>query len=131
MVSDSIKEKLLPLFSKYNGNVLFAYLFGSAAQGNMSPLSDVDLAVFLSRQNEKSYFDIKCSLYADFCRVLKRNDIDVVVLNTTTNIVLLDEIIRGGIVLVDRDVDLREEFEQKILHQAIDFKEQRITFLGV
>ncbi|MGR3302844.1 MAG: nucleotidyltransferase domain-containing protein [Candidatus Scalindua sp.] len=74
MISNSIKEKLLPLFSKYNGNVLFAYLFGSAAQGNMSPLSDVDLAVFLSRQNEKSYFDIKCSLYADFCRVLKRND---------------------------------------------------------
>jgi predicted nucleotidyltransferase len=131
MISNSIKEKLLPLFSKYNGNVLFAYLFGSAAQGNMSPLSDVDLAVFLSRQNEESYFDIKCSLYADFCRVLKRNDIDVVVLNTTTNIVLLDEIIRGGIVLVDRDIDLREEFEQKILHQAIDFKEQRITFLGV
>jgi UDP-N-acetylenolpyruvoylglucosamine reductase len=65
------------------------------------------------------------------CRVLKRNDIDVIVLNTTTNIVLLDEIIRGGIVLVDRDVDLREEFEQKILHQAIDFKEQRITFIGV
>ncbi len=131
MISNSIKEKLLPLFSKYNGNVLFAYLFGSAAQGNMSPLSDVDLAVFLSRQNEGSYFDIKCSLYADFCRVLKRNDIDVVVLNTTTNIVLLDEIIRGGIVLVDRDIDLREEFEQKILHQAMDFKEQRITFLGV
>ncbi len=110
---------------------MFAYLFGSAAQGNMSPLSGVDLAVFLSRQNEKSYFDIKCSLYADCCRVLKRNDIDVVVLNITKNIVLLDEIIKGGIVLVDRDIDLREEFEQKILHHAIDFKEQRITFLGV
>ncbi|OHB50903.1 MAG: hypothetical protein A2106_02245 [Planctomycetes bacterium GWF2_40_8] len=131
MITNSIKEKLLPLFSRYKSNVLFAYLFGSVAQDNMSPLSDVDLAVFLSRQNEKSYFDIKCSLYADFCRVLKRNDIDVVVLNTTTNIVLLDEIIRGGIVLVDRDIDLREEFEQKILHQAMDFKEQRIVFLGV
>ncbi|OHC02614.1 MAG: hypothetical protein A3H23_09965 [Planctomycetes bacterium RIFCSPLOWO2_12_FULL_40_19] len=131
MITNSIKEKLLPLFSRYKSNVLFAYLFGSVVQDNMSPLSDVDLAVFLSRQNEKSYFDIKCSLYADFCRVLKRNDIDVVVLNTTTNIVLLDEIIRGGIVLVDRDIDLREEFEQKILHQAMDFKEQRIVFLGV
>ncbi len=131
MILNSIEKKLSPLFNKYTGNVLFAYLFGSAAQGNMSSLSDVDIAVFLSRQNEGLYFDIKCSLYADFCRVLKRNDIDVVVLNTTTNIVLLDEIIRGGIVLVDRDIDLREEFEQKILHQAMDFKEQRFTFLGV
>lgn len=131
MISNNIKEKLLPLFSKYERNVLFAYLFGSIVQDNVSPLSDVDLAVFLSMQNEESYFDIKCSLYADFCRVLERNDIDVVVLNTTTNIVLLDEIIRGGIVLVDREIGLREEFEQKILHQAMDFREQRITFLGI
>ncbi|ODS30545.1 MAG: Nucleotidyltransferase domain protein [Candidatus Scalindua rubra] len=131
MISNSIKEKLLQLFSKYNGNVLFVYLFGTAAQGNMSPLSDVDLAVFLSRQDDKSYYEIKCSLYADCCRVLKRDDIDVVVLNTTKNIVLLDEIIRGGIVLVDRDIELREAYEQRILHQAMDFKEQRIVFLGV
>lgn len=55
----------------------------------------------------------------------------MVVLNTTKNIVLLDEIIRGGIVLVDRDIELREAYEQRILHQAMDFKEQRIVFLGV
>jgi predicted nucleotidyltransferase len=44
MDSNSIKEKLLPLFGKYNGNVLFAYLFGSVAQANIFPLSDVDIA---------------------------------------------------------------------------------------
>jgi predicted nucleotidyltransferase len=131
MISNSIKEKLLPIFSKYNGNVLFAYLFGSTAQGNMSLLSDVDLAIFFARQDEESYYEIKCSFYADCSRVLKRNDIDVVVLNTTRNIVLLDEIIRRGIVLVDRDIGLREVYEQRILHQAMDFKEQRIVFLGV
>ncbi len=43
MISNSIKEKLLPLFSRYKRNVLFAYLFGSVAQDNVSPLSDVDL----------------------------------------------------------------------------------------
>jgi len=131
MISNSIKEKLLPIFSKYSGNVLFAYLFGSAAQDNVSLLSDVDLAIFFSRQEGKSYYEIKCSFYADCSRALKRNDIDVVVLNTTRNIVLLDEIIRGGIVLVDRDIGLREAYEQRILHQAMDFKEQRIIFLGV
>ncbi len=110
---------------------MFAYLFGSAAQGNVSLLSDLDLAVFFTRQENKSYYEIKCSFYADCCRVLKRNDIDVVVLNTTRNIMLLDEIIRGGIVLVDRDIELRETYEQEMLHQAMDFKEQRIVFLGV
>lgn len=65
----------------------------------MSRLSDAGLAVFLYKRNEEPYFGIKCSLYADFCRVLKRNDVDVLVLNTTTNIVLLDEIIRDGVVV--------------------------------
>jgi len=131
MLPDNIKETLSPLFNKHKDNLLFAYLFGSSAQNNLFPLSDIDIAVFLYRRKNKSYFDIKCALYADFCRVLKRNDVDIVVLNTTTNIVLLDEIIRGSRVLVDRVPDLREEFENKILHQAIDFKEQRFSVMGV
>lgn len=45
MITNSIKEKLLPLFSRYKRNVSFAYLFGSVAQDNMSPLSDVDLFI--------------------------------------------------------------------------------------
>ena len=49
MISNSIKEKLLPLFSKYKSNVLFAYLFGSVPQVNISPLSDADIAVFLCK----------------------------------------------------------------------------------
>jgi len=33
--------------------------------------------------------------------------------------------------LIDGDRNLREEFEHKILHQAIDFKGQRRTLVGV
>jgi len=58
-------------------------------------------------------------------------EIDVVILNSTTNIMLLDEIVRYGVVLIDGDRNLREEFEHKILHQAIDFKGQRRTLVGV
>ncbi len=123
MKSDNIKERLLPVFNKHESNVLFAYLFGSSVRNNTFPLSDVDIAVFLYKQKEESYFGIKCSLYVDFCRVLKRNDVDVVVLNNPANIILFDKIIREGIVLVDRDSDLRDEYEQIIIHQAIDFKE--------
>lgn len=130
MISNDIKESLLPLFEKYKKQLVFAYLFGSHAQNNLFPLSDIDIAVFLNMRKNESYFDMKCSLYAEFCRVLKRNDVDVVMLNTATNIVLLDKIIREGIVLVDRNPSLRVEFELKILHQAIDFKDQRIAIIG-
>ncbi len=131
MTLKNIKDILLPVFEKYKDMVVFAYLFGSASQDTAHPLSDIDIAVFLSGQERESYFDAKLSLYADFCRALRRDDIDVIVLNTTTNIMLLDEIIRHGLVLYDRDSNVRESFDIKILHQAIDFKEQRLTIMGV
>lgn len=128
---NNINNIFTPLFEKYKDHVVFAYLFGSAATGNESKLSDVDIAIFIREGKGESCADIKLSLYADICRVLKRNDVDVLVLNTATNIILLDEIIRDGIVLFDRDPDLRKEFEYKVLHEAIDFKEQRIAVMGI
>lgn len=132
MNPEDIKNTLYTVFEKHKDHVVFAYLFGSTVLGNMGTLSDIDIAVFLKKQKpDDSFFDMKLSLYADFCRVLKRNDIDVVILNTTSNIMLLDEIIRGGIVLIDQNPNIRNEFECKVLHQFIDFKEQRIAVLGI
>lgn len=88
---------LLQVFEKYRDKVEFAYLFGSVARDNVQPLSDIDIAVYLSDKIKESMFDISLSLYADFCRVLKRNDIDVLVLNTSTNIILLEDIVRHGV----------------------------------
>jgi predicted nucleotidyltransferase len=126
-----ITDKLHPVIERYKDHIIFAYLFGSAARNDLRPLSDIDIAVFLSEIDKESYYDLKFAIHADLCRALKRNDIDVVILNTTTNIMLLDEIIRYGIVLIDGDRNLREKFEHKILHQAIDFKGRRRTLVGV
>ncbi len=128
---DTIKEAILQVCDKYSDKVIFAYLFGSAAKGGTSPLSDIDIAVFFSSAPVEPYFDTKFSLYADLCRALKRNDIDVIILNTTTNMMLLDEIVRHGIVICDRDADLREDFELEIIHKAIDFKQQRLAMVGI
>ena len=131
MTSKNIRDKLLPIFKKYKDKVVFAYLFGSASQDTMYPLSDIDIAVYLYEDMIESYFDTKLCLYNEFCGVLKRDDIDIVVLNTSTNTMLLDEITRNALVLYDSNSDLREDFEVKVLHQAIDFKEQRLSILGV
>lgn len=128
-IVEVIKDTLFPVFEKYKDKVPFTYLFGSSVEG-ISPLSDVDIGVFISDKKEH-FFDIKLSLYADFCRALKRSDIDVVILNSTKNIMLLNEIIHRGIVIYDRDFELREEFELKVLHQFIDFKEQRFAIMGI
>lgn len=128
---NNIKSLLLPVFEKYGDVVIFAYLFGSTVRRTTYPSADVDIAVFLSREGRKSAFDIKFSLYADLCRALKRNDVDVVVLNSAVNLMLLDEIVRHGVVIHDTDPDTREMFEVKILHEAIDFKTQRRAVMGV
>ena len=110
--------------------VLFAYLFGSLAERKEGPLSDVDVAVFLTNKCATSHFDVKLSLLADFCRALGRNDVDVVVLNHTRNLMLLDGIIRSGVVLLDQDPQLRADFELTALHRTIDFRTQRAAVMG-
>jgi predicted nucleotidyltransferase len=129
--ANSVKSLLLPLFERYGERIKFAYLFGSAARKDAAPFSDIDIAVFLSGGTRKFYSETRLSIHADLCRMLKRNDIDLLILNTALNIILLDEIIRHGVVLYDIDTNLREEFELKILHQVIDFKDQRYLDMGL
>jgi uncharacterized protein len=110
--------------------VVFAYLFGSHARGRVSCLSDIDIAVYFVGSDRLRCHELKTDLYMALSRGLGTNDIDIVVLNMAANLMLLDEIIRCGVLLVDKAPDLREEYEQKVLHRAIDFKTQRKAFLG-
>ncbi|GAB6184207.1 type VII toxin-antitoxin system MntA family adenylyltransferase antitoxin [Thermodesulfovibrio hydrogeniphilus] len=126
---EGIKNTLNSVFQKYSDKVLFAYLFGSVAKKDITPLSDIDIAVYFKEEREK-LFELKLSLYADICRSLKTNNIDLVVLNVIENLILLEEIVRHGIVIYDQAPQLREEFEVYTLHRAIDFREQRMAIIG-
>ncbi len=130
MAIENIKKILSSVFER-SGSVRFAYLFGSAAKGEVAPLSDIDVAVYLSDVDREAVFDIKLSLHGDICRALNRNDVDLVALNTVANNMLIEDIIRHGVVIYDNDVDAREDYEVTSLHQAIDFKTQRLAVMGV
>lgn len=131
MSIESVKELLLPVFERYRAKVVFAYLFGSVAMGEASPLSDVDIAVYLDEENREFFFDLKLTLHADISRALKRNDVDLVVLNTIRNEMLTADVIRNGVVMFDRDTEAREDYEIKRLHESIDFKMQRFAVMGI
>lgn len=112
----------LEVVMKRHHSILFAYLFGSYAVGEQTAMSDIDIAVFV--ENEKGIsFNEKLLLHGDCCRVLKRNDVDILVLNTTKNLFLLEDIICDGKIIYNRDQDLLDEFELKTLHAIYDFKE--------
>jgi uncharacterized protein len=128
---DAVKRALLPVFEKFGDKIVFAYLFGSAAKGEATAKSDIDIAVYFSGDIPESHFQDRLSLYADICRALKSNDIDLLVLNSAANLIMLEDIVRHGILLYDRNPDLRDEYELKILHLAIDFREQRLAVMGI
>jgi predicted nucleotidyltransferase len=141
MSKESIKSPLEPLsgllsdldrfLDPYRGKIFFAYPFGSVAKGQTARGSDLDLAVYFADRHPQYHRRLKVDLYMTLNRLLKKNDIDIVVLNTASNLMLLDEIVRQGIVLLDSDPVFREEFELRTLHRAMDFRDQRKAVMGV
>lgn len=129
---ESFRDKLREVFKRFNlldkpVKVEFAYIFGSVSHGTSGPISDIDIAVYLS---QKPSLEQELGLHLFLSRELKTDRIDLLVLNTAKNIILMDKIIREGIIVYEKTPFLRESFELRILHEAIDFKEQRKLILG-
>ena len=105
--------------------IAFAYIFGSYATGEQSSLSDIDIAIYLEKQ---SNFDFNKLLlfHSDCCRSLKRNDIDILVLNTTKNLILMKDIIAKGKIIYNINQELLDDFEVKTLHAVHDFTERTV-----
>lgn len=132
MVKPDIKDTFTIIRSacERNADLLAAvYLFGSAASGDATQKSDLDIAILVAEKQRIP--GLRFMLYADFSRALKRNDIDIVILNTSSNLMLQDDIIRYGVLIYEGDFDAREEFESRILHMGMDFREQRKMVIGV
>lgn len=122
-------NKLRPVLAGYP-EIIFGYLFGSKALGTDGATSDVDLAVYVLDQRTFS-FARKLTLHGDCCRALQRNNVDLVVLNQTRNLMLLEQIVQHGVIILDQDPGQRLDVEVKILHQALDFRQQRQRETGV
>ena len=131
MDPEQLKNELTHIFANYQGEIVAAYLFGSMAKGESSPSSDIDIAILMSNAEKSNGAALKFRLYPDLCRKLKRNDIDLVLLSLSGNLILNEEIIRNGKVIFSTDDDAREMYEVSVLHRATDFKFQRHYALGV
>ena len=131
MDMEQLKIELTPVFSNFHKEIVAAYLFGSTAKGVVSRLSDIDIAVLLRNRDKKGGAILKFRLYADLCRKLKRNDIDLVLLDLSGNLILNDEIVRNGKLLYTTDDGVREDFELNVLHRNMDFRFQRRYAMGV
>jgi uncharacterized protein len=128
-ISAEISSKLQPVFARYS-ELVFVYLFGSLARESAWKTSDVDLAIYV-KQHGCFSFSRKLLFHGDCCRVLQRNDVDVVVLNQTRNLLLLEQIIRDGELIMNSDQTRVDDFSLKIQHLALDFRAHRKIVMGI
>jgi len=104
-----------------DNNVIFAYLFGGLAEGKVSPLSDIDIAVFLKPTHD--VVEYKLGLFERLADSLGTSEIDLVILNTAP-ISLTGRILQKKQILIDKEPPRRHEFESVSLRKFFDFKKK-------
>ena len=104
--------------------VLEAYLFGSAARGEIQPHSDVDVAVYADpgRIPEGGY-GYQAELTTLLMQALGRNDVDVVVLNRASPL-LYHRVLRDGVRVLSRDLARSTTREGQALSRYCDYVPQ-------
>ncbi|HKZ57129.1 MAG TPA: nucleotidyltransferase domain-containing protein [Thermodesulfovibrionales bacterium] len=110
-----------------DNNVIFAYLFGGLAEGKVTPLSDIDIAVFL--KSSHNVVEYKLGLFDRLADSLGTSEIDLVILNTAP-ISLTGRILQKKQLIIDKDPPRRHVFESVSLRKFFDFKKKEdIYFL--
>lgn len=113
---NSSDKILIAQFLENDRYIKFAYLFGSQARNQAGPLSDIDLAVYLD--NRLDFFNARLRYLDELSRLLKRDRLDLVVLNSAS-LVLQYEVIRGGKILKENK-QRRIPFETRVIREYLD-----------
>ncbi len=86
-------------------------------------MSDIDLALYLNNESDFSFTKLLL-FHVEYCRSLQRNAIDIIVHNTTNNLILLNEIITKGKIIYNTHQNLLDEFEVNTRYRVHDFVER-------
>jgi predicted nucleotidyltransferase len=113
------QEKLNKIFKE--NQVLLAYLFGSAARGKITSLSDIDIAVlFLEKVRRDDYFSKRLKLASEIDKALGVYKTEIVCLNEAPPL-LKHRAVFYGILIFVSDSKLKRNFELRVLEEYEDF----------
>lgn len=98
------------------------YLHGSYAEGNPTPLSDIDLAVLLDDDiPQNRYLEIALTMEDLFCSQIPPHNFDVRIINNAP-ILVQGNIITDGRILFCSDDEKLAGFQERIILPYLDFK---------
>jgi len=118
------QKKLNKIFKE--NQVALAYLFGSAARGRMTPLSDIDIAVLFSDEvEEDDYFNKILRLAHELGNVFEIDRVDVINLGTVTSPLLKHNAVFGGKLIFGKDRKKQFQLESGIMKEYEDTKHLR------
>jgi|Deesub1362B_J571_1020462.scaffolds.fasta_scaffold00053_75 hypothetical protein len=106
-----------------HSEILFAYLYGSAARGEAGKKSDVDIGIFVREDFEvNAFYEIELAMEIE--RECGLRGVEVVILNKVLNkkpLRFLNQVLRYGKLIFSRDEKARIAFETYVTKAYIDF----------
>ncbi|MDZ7291220.1 MAG: nucleotidyltransferase domain-containing protein [candidate division KSB1 bacterium] len=109
-------------------DVQFAYLFGSQATGKVSPISDVDIAVYFGDDLPATErFQLQLLLIGVLCQTLQRNDVELAVLNNV-DVVLRYQVLKYGKLFFCRDKATKNEFFVQTIREYLNTEPMRAFY---
>jgi predicted nucleotidyltransferase len=120
----NVLEKIPEVVEGLSGNrqIVAFYIMGSAATGNLKPLSDLDFGVLLSAKIPKrQLFDTHLSLLGYLNRKLQADEVDLVLLNKAP-VRMAYNIIKDGRLLLCRNEKELTDFLDDTVRIYLDFK---------
>jgi len=128
-VPDDVRQRFPRLVQalEEDRRIIFAYLFGGFAGDEPTPLSDIDIAVYLVNMERLS--EDKLDLFDKLSDLLGTSEIDLVILNTAP-LSLAGRILRKRLVLVDKEPFRRHQYESLTLREFFDFSKKEDALFG-
>jgi predicted nucleotidyltransferase len=115
-ISDRIKYA--SQYLEKRKDVIFAYLFGGLAKGDATPLSDVDIAVYLDEGVD--CIEAKLDILEDLIDILNTDEIDLIVLNQSS-LSLKMNVIRSNRLIVDKQPFTRHAHDSLVMRKYFDY----------
>jgi len=109
-------------------HVVALYAFGSLATGNLKPLSDLDFGILVSSKlGKQKRFDKHLDLIGKFNKVLRTDEVDLVMMNDAP-LRFSHNIIKSGKLLYCSNKTELSDFIEKTIKLYLDFRFFRDAF---